>query len=207
MNKIYINEKPIIFLEKNTDIIPIPGHILLESLEKESLSIHIADFEKDSQQLALYVVGKDTEKTFRKFSSQFITIEAGGGLVMNTDGYYLFIFRRGKWDLPKGKCEKGEPISDTALREVKEETGLENIKVNNSIGVTYHAFREGDLFLLKKTYWFGMTYSGNKKPVPQKSEDITRIKWLEQEEIEKVVMKSTFASITNLLSDYFQKKY
>jgi 8-oxo-dGTP pyrophosphatase MutT (NUDIX family) len=202
MIKIFINEKSVLFIEKPEDFVPDPGNILLESLEKEPLLEAVARFESDPAQKRLYVVGKDTEKSFRKFCSIFIALEAGGGLVMNAEGNYLFIYRRGKWDLPKGKSEKGEPISDTALREVREETGLEEIKVMNSVGVTYHAYHEADLFFLKKTYWFGMMHLGNKKPIPQVSEDITRIKWLGKEEIGKVVLKNTFPSIAGLLVDY-----
>lgn len=202
MIKIFINEKTVVFIEKIEDFVPSEGHVLLESLEKEPVLTAVQQLETDPAQKCLFVVGKDTEKSFRKVSSIFIPIEAGGGLVMNPEGYYLFIYRRGKWDLPKGKSEKGEPISDTAVREVKEETGLELLKVKNSVGVTYHAYHEGELFILKKTYWFGMIYEGNKKPVPQTSEDITRIKWIPAEEIKKVVLKNTFPSIAEVIGNY-----
>jgi ADP-ribose pyrophosphatase YjhB (NUDIX family) len=33
-------------------------------------------------------------------------------------------FAKGMWDLPVGKCEPGEPITETAVRELREETGL-----------------------------------------------------------------------------------
>ncbi len=199
MHKIFINEKSVHFIEKTEDFIPAEGHVLLESLEKEPLLTAVSLFEQDPGQKCLFVAGKDTEKSFRKFCSIFITLEAGGGLVENREGMYLFIYRRGKWDLPKGKSEKGEPISDTAVREVREETGLSITRVMNSIGVTYHAYHEADLFFLKKTYWFAMLYEGDAKPVPQTSEDITRIKWLGKEEIRKVVLKNTFPNISDLL--------
>lgn len=204
MIKIFFDDKTVHFLEKSADFIEKPGHVLLDSLEKDDIQRAINQFETDAQQLALFVAGKDTEKSFKKFCAQFITIEAGGGLILNNAGRYLFLYRRGKWDLPKGKAEKGETISDTAVREIREETGLE-VQVKNSIGVTYHTYREGEQLILKKTYWFGMLYPGDKKPVPQESEDISRIKWLDQTDIERVVYKNTFASIKNLLSEYFQK--
>jgi 8-oxo-dGTP pyrophosphatase MutT (NUDIX family) len=204
MIKIFINEKPVIFLEKPSDFPAQPGHILLESFEKEDLHQALLQFEQNPEQLALFVAGKDSEKSFRKFCALFIIVEAGGGLIVNQEGHYLFMFRRGKWDLPKGKSEKGEPISDTARREVKEETGLD-VEVKSSIGVTYHAYREGEIIILKKTYWFGMSYTGEKKPVPQTSEDISRIKWLDRSDIERTVYKNTFASIKDLLTQYFSK--
>jgi 8-oxo-dGTP pyrophosphatase MutT (NUDIX family) len=51
-------------------------------------------------------------------------IKAGGGIVVNEQNEVLLIYRRGKWDLPKGKLDDGETIEECALREVKEETGL-----------------------------------------------------------------------------------
>jgi 8-oxo-dGTP pyrophosphatase MutT (NUDIX family) len=206
MIKIFLNEKPVIFIEKPGDFTEHPGHILLESLEKDDLQQAIIQFEQNQEQLALFVVGKDTEKSFRKFCALFITVEAGGGLIINKEGHYLFMFRRGKWDLPKGKSEKGEPISDTAKREVKEETGLD-VEMNSTIGVTYHAYREGELIVLKKTYWFGMIYHGDQKPVPQTSEDISRIKWLDQSDIERTIYKNTYASIKDLLINYFEHNH
>jgi len=202
MIKIFFNEKPVIFLEKPTDFPEKPGHVLLESFEKEDIQRAIHQFEHDPQQISLFIAGKDTEKSFKKFCSQFITIEAGGGLIMNSEEHYLFMFRRGKWDLPKGKSEKGEPIADTAKREVKEETGLD-VQVQRSIGVTYHTYREGESLILKKTYWFGMFYDGDKKPVPQVSEDISRIKWLEKSDIERIIYKNTYASLRDLIQEYF----
>lgn len=204
MIKIFFNDKTVHFIEKTVDFSEKPGHVLLESLEKEDIQRAIHQFETDPQQLALFVAGKDTEKSFKKFCAQFITIEAGGGLILNDANRYLFIYRRGKWDLPKGKAEKGEPISDTAVREIKEETGLD-VEVKNSIGVTYHTYREGEQLIMKKTYWFGMYYPGEKKPVPQVSEDISRIKWLDKTDIERVVYKNTYTSIKSLICDYFEK--
>lgn len=204
MIKIFFNEKPVIFLEKSTDFQEKPGCILLESFEKEDILRTINQFELDSQQTALFIAGKDTEKSFKKFCSTFITVEAGGGLIRNKEDHFLFLFRRGKWDLPKGKAEKGEPIADTAIREVREETGLD-VQVNNSIGVTYHVYHEGESRILKKTYWFGMRYEGDQKPVPQTSEDISRIKWLDKSDIERIIYKNTYASLKDLIQDYFLK--
>ena len=45
----------------------------------------------------------------------------------NESGEFLIIKRNGVWDLPKGKLEKGEDFETAALREVEEETGLEEM--------------------------------------------------------------------------------
>jgi 8-oxo-dGTP pyrophosphatase MutT (NUDIX family) len=70
--------------------------------------------------------------------------KAGGGLVYNTKGEILFIFRNGKWDLPKGGIEKNEKIKQTAVREVEEETGVTGLEVVEKLPKTYHVFKQID---------------------------------------------------------------
>ena len=65
---------------------------------------------------------------------------AAGGLVTNPNGEILWIFRRGFWDLPKGKLDEGETIQSCAVREVQEETGLINIQLHQMIGFTNHTY-------------------------------------------------------------------
>jgi 8-oxo-dGTP pyrophosphatase MutT (NUDIX family) len=67
-------------------------------------------------------------------------IIAGGGIVTNELGELLMIFRRGKWDLPKGKLDEGESIEDCAIREVEEETGVKNLKLGAKLLVTEHEY-------------------------------------------------------------------
>jgi 8-oxo-dGTP pyrophosphatase MutT (NUDIX family) len=50
-------------------------------------------------------------------------VEAAGGIVMRR-GMILMVHRMGRgWELPKGRQEPGETLQQTALREVREETG------------------------------------------------------------------------------------
>ena len=69
---------------------------------------------------------------------QLRIIQAGGGLVLNEQNELLFIFRRGSWDLPKGKVDLGETIEACALREVEEETGVKNLTLVDFLGITQH---------------------------------------------------------------------
>ena len=119
-------------------------------------------------------------------------IIAGGGLVQNDRDELLMIYRRGKWDLPKGKLDKGETIEACAVREVMEETGLVNVSLGKLIQTSYHEYF--DLFLLKnvvkETHWYAMRAPGKQKTIPQKEEDITAIVWVRGQELEKCLKES-----------------
>lgn len=110
-------------------------------------------------------------------------IIAGGGLVLNEAGELLLIFRRGKWDLPKGKLDEGESIEDCAVREVMEETGITGITLGKLIGISYHEYF--DTFInrdvIKETHWFAMQAGGAQALVPQTEEDILEIRWVKGE--------------------------
>jgi len=68
----------------------------------------------------------------------------------------MLIFRRGKWDLPKGKLDPGETLETCALREVQEETGVSNVKLEKFIGITQHTYFDKHIGkeVLKETHWY-----------------------------------------------------
>lgn len=125
-------------------------------------------------------------------------IKAAGGLVKNEAGEYLFIFRNGKWDLPKGKIEKGESIKEAAVREVEEECGITVSKLGKEICKTYHVYTLKGEVVLKKTYWFKMKCAGSEKLKPQKEEGITDVRWFKKGHVE-AIEKNTFPSIMDVL--------
>jgi 8-oxo-dGTP pyrophosphatase MutT (NUDIX family) len=110
-------------------------------------------------------------------SSQII---AAGGLVTNPKGEILWIFRRGFWDLPKGKLDEGETIQTCAVREVAEETGISNIQLHEMLCFTNHLYFDKYLNeeVIKRTYWFYMTIPNMQEGIPQLTEDIEKIEWL-----------------------------
>jgi 8-oxo-dGTP pyrophosphatase MutT (NUDIX family) len=120
------------------------------------------------------------------------TIIAGGGLVLNDAEELLMIYRRGKWDLPKGKLDEGETIEECAIREVEEETGVTGIERGELISIGYHEYF--DRFLkedvIKETHWYAMRVRGNQVLIPQTEEDITEIKWVKGEEMENCLRDS-----------------
>jgi 8-oxo-dGTP pyrophosphatase MutT (NUDIX family) len=134
-----------------------------------------------------------------------VEIIAAGGIVENEEGKILLQFRRGKWDLPKGKLDKGESIEECAVREVEEETGLQNIQLGALIGVTNHSYKEKGKDIIKKTYWYKMKVWGNQKLVPQTDEDILELRWVKENEL-KQYLSNTFPNILEITEKYFGHK-
>jgi 8-oxo-dGTP pyrophosphatase MutT (NUDIX family) len=117
-------------------------------------------------------------------------VDAGGGVVKNESGHVLMIYRRGKWDLPKGKLDDGEDIADCAIREVSEETGLQKITLGREICHTYHVYSQNKKNLLKCTTWYHMTGSSTELLVPQKEENILEARWIASADLSPIVYKS-----------------
>lgn len=144
---------------------------------------------------------EDLKKAFFK---KFSLIMAAGGLIWNERDEILMIFRRGKWDLPKGKLDEGEKLEDCAIREVEEETGLKNTKLIAPLIVTHHTYHEGSKFILKESHWYTMKVSGEQKLTPQTEEDIFDIKWVSKNDLEKY-KKDSFPLITDVLDAAMKK--
>ena len=100
------------------------------------------------------------------------------------------IFRNLRWDLPKGKLEEGEDIKNCALREVEEECGVKGLKILNKITETYHVYKVNHEKILKHTYWFKMSTDFNNKLIPQISEGISKVEWVDKEDIKQRISGS-----------------
>ena len=137
------------------------------------------------------------KKLLSKFKKKIPVVVAGGGLVRNTKGKVLFIFRDSKWDLPKGKAEKGERIEETALRETQEETGVDGLEIVNALGITYHLFKRNGKIKLKETHWFNMKTQFTGTLIPQLDEGVTKVKWKGEKKTKKALKKS-YANIRDL---------
>ena len=136
----------------------------------------------------------------KKFLKKAPNVIAGGGKVYNDKGKVLFIYRNGKWDLPKGKIEKKESIEEGAMREVEEETGVKGLKIMKPLDKTYHIFKRNGRYRIKITYWFKMYTEYDGKLVPETSEGITKVKWLSKKKIKKALKKdNSYANIRELV--------
>ena len=130
-------------------------------------------------------------------------IIAGGGVVVNENNQVLFIYRRKKWDLPKGKLDPGEDIKACAIREVMEETGIRDLTIGNLIIVTTHSYEEKGLNMQKETHWFEMKAStiDNSILTPQLEEDIEKIEWVSPENLEEY-LSETYTTIQQVLNSW-----
>ncbi|WP_010522138.1 NUDIX hydrolase [Aquimarina agarivorans] len=146
---------------------------------------------------------KKEDKLFKILHKKLPVVAAGGGKVYNAQKEILFIHRNGKWDLPKGKAEKNESISQTALREVEEETGIENLILGDFIRKTYHVYRRNNVFKLKLTYWFEMYSDFKGELLPQEDEGITKVRWKSFKKSKKA-LENTYGAIKELFPmEYF----
>ena len=193
MYQIFYRDKPIVISDtksdkKNVHNIKYKDFNLkkaLKNLSKNSIS-------------SIRIIGKDKEKLLNKFLKLLPKITAAGGKVINLKGEILFIYRNNKWDLPKGKAEDNETIADTAIREVKEETGIAKLVITKPLEITYHIFKKNNTYRIKVTYWFEMKSIGDTQLTPQIEEGITRAEWINSLEIDKI-KKKCYANIRLLI--------
>jgi len=136
-----------------------------------------------------------------KLRNEFTFITAAGGLVLNENNDSLLIFRRGKWDLPKGKLDEGETVDACALREVEEETGIKDTVIERFLTNTYHFYTENNVSICKETYWYLMHSPGVQNLVPQIEEQITAIKWSDAAFVEQI-LPDTFPMIKDVYQSY-----
>lgn len=123
---------------------------------------------------------------------------AAGGIV-EKDGQFVSIMRKGIPDLPKGHIEIGETPEQAALREVEEETGIGKLQIVKELPSTWHCYFENDEWKLKRTYWYLMQTEDTIQPKPQTEEGITEIKLIGNEELE-TFLRETFRSISEILA-------
>lgn len=193
---IYINDKSLIV----GNSIPVDNKVY-QQIEDEGF-----DFENFYQLLKkstfslFYLHTSDVEKTFKRILNSVRVIEAAGGLVINEDQKFLFIKRNGKWDLPKGKLEPKETKRNAAVREVKEECGIQIKRLGKKLLKTYHVYEIKGKTVLKISHWYEMEAKGNQKLLPQAEEGITEVKWFSKRDF-SIIRANTYANILDVISE------
>lgn len=189
MYKVFVNESPLILTDKLSET--ASGDYFL--LNKAAISEAINSLVSNKLQEA-YIYHPNIEEILKKFTKKIPLVVAAGGVVTNRDGKVLFIYRNGKWDLPKGKLEKGENLEECALRETAEETGVKDLKIENFLKTTYHVFRKNGKYKLKEVHWYAMTTPYDGKLKGQENEGIVRVKWKGPKKISKA-LKNSYTNI------------
>jgi 8-oxo-dGTP pyrophosphatase MutT (NUDIX family) len=193
MHKIFVGDKPIILTTEPKEEMGVKNYKLKPVILRRVIRKLNNSATKEAR-----LVHKNEKKLLKKFLKKAPNVIAGGGKVYNDKGKVLFIFRNGKWDLPKGKIENNESIEQTAIREVEEETGVKGLKIIKPLETTYHIFKRRGRYRIKITYWFEMQTSFDGKLIPQEKEGITKVKWLGKKKIKKA-MKNSYANIKILI--------
>lgn len=203
--KIYFGEKPIYLCDELDDKlqerIHHPEIVYIDELSSPAINSLLHEIKRESINGAIIIDG-DFAKLKKAFFKHFKLIDAAGGIVQNESKELLFIFRRGKWDLPKGKMDKGELPEVCAERETKEETGIEQLELKHFVGETYHVYDEFGKHYLKRSYWYYFTCENGQKLVPQSEEDILEARWISTKDIRKP-LSNTYATIKDILADFF----
>ncbi len=202
---IYFGDKPVYLCdetnEKLEELLQHPDVVFIDELSSHAINAMLHEIKKPDFHAGI-ILSKDFEKLQQSFFKHFIVIEAAGGIIQNEEKDILFIFRRGKWDLPKGKIEDGESAAVCAEREIEEETGVKDLTLKKELGKTYHTYNEFGKDILKISHWFYFTSENEQELIPQTSEDISEIKWFKTKDI-KNPMANTYATIKNILADFF----
>lgn len=189
MYKVFINDKPIILTDSLQNQNELPFFIYKDVVLDEV----IHKLEVDLLASA-YLYTLNLEESWEDFRTYFKVVVAGGGLVLNENKEVLFIFRGGKWDLPKGRIEEGELIEETAVREVEEECGISNLRLDRFLLKTHHVFYQGKVRKLKETYWYLMHSDEEQELVPQEEEGITIAEFKTRKEASEA-LKNSYANI------------
>lgn len=193
VRKIYYNNKPLVLTNSATQYLknhPVAkGYLSLTGAFPAHLRRAFSFLDKPR---TLGVLLEDiSEETLIAAANELYTpVQAGGGVVLNEAGAVLMIYRRGRWDLPKGKLDEGEDIADCALREVMEETGLLQVKCEEKICDTWHIYAFNGQRLLKQTSWYRMKGHSSETPHPQAEEGIEEVRWVKKEELPAYLFNS-----------------
>lgn len=193
MYRIYINETALIISE----FVPTGLH---EFQNIDPQLFVFRDFYKQARKSepGIYLILVDNAKEyFKKLRKVYQVIKAAGGVVSTPDEEYLFIFRKGKWDLPKGKLDEGEKTRSAAVREVEEECGIRVGRLLDKLTHTWHVYEERGEVIFKKTSWFTME-APKQKLIPQLEEDITDARWMSKDHFASIEM-NTYPTIRNII--------
>ncbi|MFN5476463.1 MAG: NUDIX hydrolase [Sphingobacteriales bacterium] len=203
--KIYFGDAPLFLTDElDAEMQEIMHHddgVYMDELSKPAIKSMIHEMKNPQHHAGVYFHA-NLEELKKMFWKQFTIIKAAGGLVENDKSEILMIFRRGKWDLPKGKLDDGETLESCAVREVEEETGIRNTLLENAFTTTYHVYDEFGKHVLKESYWYTMKSPGHQQLVAQAEEQITAIAWASKNKAAEL-LSNTYPLVRDLMTLYW----
>lgn len=198
MITIYFTDNSLTFAPE--DYTPKAGETLLTESEVTSANLdNLFDFCN-----SIVVLSADWNAAFRRFASRFVAVEAAGGIVENELGEMLLIYRRERWDLPKGHIDAGEDALSAAIREIAEETGVVGLNFVAQIGNTLHAYNVYGKWELKLTHWFAFSCHSS-STTPQTDEDIVLAVWADKEKTVEC-MTNSYPTIREIVYEYEHRR-
>ena len=200
MRKIYIEKRCIIICNTDDPALCDPNAIQFSIGRREDFGGLIELFENSPSLQRVYIPSEDIEDTYGLVRGEFFEVNAGGGLVRNRRGDFLLISRNGLWDLPKGHQDPGEDIRVTALREVEEETGIQDIRILDLICITDHCYKRNGIWHLKHTWWYDMLDDMPIDLIPQVEEDISKATWVAKSSL-PAFLNNTYPSIAEVFRE------
>ena len=153
------------------------GHQHLRGVERIDEAIALITSARAPQGVHLQV--DDLVSAWDLFCRRFVLVQAAGGTVMDEKGRLLAIRRLGVWDLPKGKVDRDEAIDAAAVREVREECGVQHLRLVRHLTTSWHTYDRKGRAHLKCTEWYLMLGSSADALQPQLEEDIEEVAWLD----------------------------
>lgn len=178
-------------------------HVWVRNVEAQHLDVLLAflDSKVPTDILSLVISVKDYDSLKEYLRSKFKIVKAAGGLVRKKEKF-LMIYRLKKWDLPKGKKEKGERYKETAVREVGEECNI-TVKLGQKICTTWHTYTMNKHAMIKKTRWYVMDVVDDARLRPAQEEDIEEARWMSQKEVYHALTHS-YKSISYVFEQYYE---
>lgn len=197
MYKVFIDQKPVVFIhldELSTVNNTVTAEEILTTLKWKTHLKHV------TLEDPLFVGCVDPKAVFKQVFKQYKKIKAAGGIVQR-ENTYLVITRKGLWDIPKGRMNKGESSEDACIREIMEECGIDGHRITAPLTETYHTMKWNGRRAIKRTFWYKLEYDGPEETYPETSEGITHAEWKTRDEL-LGIRENTFGSIHDVVNAF-----
>lgn len=196
---VYIEGKPLTIAEGPPDKAPSDDTLVLRVDDPDEIAASVRTLAHSPRLLGVHLFHVDVDRLWEAFKAPYKFVAAAGGAVVDEKGRLLVIRRLGKWDLPKGKVDPGEGLEEAALREVREECGLERIAIAAELPCTWHTYERKGKQHLKRTDWYLMNGSSKERLVPQTDEDIEEVRWMDRAAV-AAMKEDTYPSLLPVIT-------